>query len=143
MRLIEQYFIFNIMVKFFLVFFRLDQPHNPMVNSGAIMSASILLYLLKPYMNMAQKYDYVFDFFKVKNRTFESKNLMLFSARIFLHSSPLMIHNEFMMPRRKCFLAIDFCGSKNILWRESKMFSFFLKYNLANVVFHLMKIINR
>ena len=65
MRLIEQYFIFNIMVKFSLVFFRLDQPHNPMVNSGAIMSASILLYLLKPYMNMAQKYDYVFDFFKV------------------------------------------------------------------------------
>ena len=42
-----------------------DQPHNPMVNSGAIMSASILLYLVKPEMNMAQKYDYVFDFFKV------------------------------------------------------------------------------
>ncbi len=42
-----------------------DQPHNPMVNSGAIMSASILLYLLKPEMNVAQKYDYVFDFFKV------------------------------------------------------------------------------
>lgn len=42
-----------------------DQPHNPMVNSGAIMSSSILLYLLKPEMNMAQKYDYVFDFFKV------------------------------------------------------------------------------
>ena len=38
-----------------------------MVNSGAIMSASILLYLLKPEMNMAQKYDYVFDFFKVFN----------------------------------------------------------------------------
>eukprot|EP00095_Tigriopus_kingsejongensis_P004238 maker-scaffold711_size108467-snap-gene-0.23 protein:Tk04238 transcript:maker-scaffold711_size108467-snap-gene-0.23-mRNA-1 annotation:"glutaminase kidney mitochondrial-like isoform x5" len=41
-----------------------NQPHNPMVNSGAIMSASILLYLLKPQMNVAQKYDYVFDFFK-------------------------------------------------------------------------------
>jgi len=41
-----------------------DQPHNPMVNSGAIMSASILLYLVKPEMDMAQKYDYVFDFFK-------------------------------------------------------------------------------
>ncbi|XP_059095341.1 glutaminase liver isoform, mitochondrial-like [Tigriopus californicus] len=41
-----------------------NQPHNPMVNSGAIMSSSILLYLLKPEMNMAQKYDYVFDFFK-------------------------------------------------------------------------------
>ena len=42
----------------------LDQPHNPMVNSGAIMSASILLQLVKPEMNMAQKYDYVFEFFK-------------------------------------------------------------------------------
>lgn len=43
------------------------QPHNPMVNSGAIMSASILLHLVKPEMNMAQKYDYVFAFFKVKH----------------------------------------------------------------------------
>ena len=42
-----------------------------MVNSGAIMSASILLYLLRPEMNMAQKYDYVHDFFKVFR---ESKN---------------------------------------------------------------------
>jgi len=47
------------------LFSLLDQPHNPMVNSGAIMSASILLYLLKPEMNVAQKYDYVYDFFKV------------------------------------------------------------------------------
>ena len=36
-----------------------------MVNSGAIMSASILLHLVKPEMNMAQKYDYVYAFFKV------------------------------------------------------------------------------
>ena len=35
-----------------------------MVNSGAIMSASILLHLVKKKMNMAQKYDYVFEFFK-------------------------------------------------------------------------------
>ena len=35
-----------------------------MVNSGAIMSASILLHLIKKEMNMAQKYDYVFSFFK-------------------------------------------------------------------------------
>jgi len=41
-----------------------NQPHNPMVNSGAIMSASILLHLVKKEMNMAQKYDYVFSFFK-------------------------------------------------------------------------------
>ena len=36
-----------------------------MVNSGAIMSASILLHMVKKEMNMAQKYDYVLDFFKV------------------------------------------------------------------------------
>ncbi len=36
-----------------------------MVNSGAIMSSSILMYLLRPELNMAQKYDYVHDFFKV------------------------------------------------------------------------------
>lgn len=41
-----------------------NQPHNPMVNSGAIMSASILLHMVKKQMNMAQKYDYVFSFFK-------------------------------------------------------------------------------
>lgn len=46
-------------------FCNLDQPHNPMVNSGAIMSASILLHSVKKEMNMAQKYDYVFAFFKV------------------------------------------------------------------------------
>jgi len=36
-----------------------------MVNSGAIMSASILLQLVKPEMTMAEKYDYVYGFFKV------------------------------------------------------------------------------
>ncbi len=36
-----------------------------MVNSGAIMSASILLYRVKPEMNVVQKYDYVHRFFKV------------------------------------------------------------------------------
>ena len=33
-----------------------------MVNSGAIMSSSILLHLVKKEMNMAQKYDYGLDF---------------------------------------------------------------------------------
>ena len=36
-----------------------------MVNSGAIMSASILLHMVKNNMNMAQKYDYMLAFFKV------------------------------------------------------------------------------
>ena len=45
-----------------------------MVNSGAIMSSSILLYLVKPEMDMAQKYDYVFDFFKVSRSVRQSVN---------------------------------------------------------------------
>ena len=32
------------------------------------MSASILLHMVKKEMNMAQKYDYVLDFFKVKSQ---------------------------------------------------------------------------
>jgi len=36
-----------------------------MVNSGAIMSASILLHLVKPDLSLAQKYDFVYAFFKV------------------------------------------------------------------------------
>ena len=41
-----------------------DKPHNPMVNSGAIMSASILLHLVRPEMKIPLKYDYVMEFFK-------------------------------------------------------------------------------
>ena len=41
----------------------LDQPHNPMINSGAIMSAALLLYMVKPEMSMSEKFEYVHDFF--------------------------------------------------------------------------------
>lgn len=58
-----------------------------MVNSGAIMSASILLYLLKPEMNMAQKYDYVFDFFKVIN-------VSIFQALLIAHGT---LENSFFL----------------------------------------------
>ena len=39
------------------------QPHNPMINSGAIMSAAMLLYLVRPEMSVSEKYEYVYDFF--------------------------------------------------------------------------------
>jgi len=39
------------------------QPHNPMVNSGAIMSAALLLYMVKPEMSVSEKFEYVHDFF--------------------------------------------------------------------------------
>jgi len=41
-----------------------DQPHNPMVNSGAIMSAALLLYEVKPELSLSEKYEYVHNFFK-------------------------------------------------------------------------------
>ena len=40
------------------------QPHNPLVNSGALMSASILLSLVRPDLYMAQKFTYLSDFIK-------------------------------------------------------------------------------
>ena len=41
----------------------IGQPHNPMVNSGAIMSASLLLYMVKPELSISEKFEYVQDFF--------------------------------------------------------------------------------
>jgi len=41
-----------------------DKPHNPMVNSGAIMSSALLLQLVNPEFNTADKYDMVMNFFK-------------------------------------------------------------------------------
>ena len=34
-----------------------------MVNSGAIMSAALLLYMVKPEMSVSEKFEYVHDFF--------------------------------------------------------------------------------
>jgi len=39
------------------------QPHNPMVNSGAIMSAGLLLYMVRPNMSVSEKFEYVHSFF--------------------------------------------------------------------------------
>ena len=54
-----------------------------MVNSGAIMSASILLHMVKKEMNMAQKYDYVLDFFRVKIIFFMDKEFTIFKNKTF------------------------------------------------------------
>ena len=41
----------------------LGQPHNPMINSGAIMSAALLLYMVKPELSLSEKSEYVHHFF--------------------------------------------------------------------------------
>ena len=43
----------------------LDKPHNPLVNSGAIMSAAILLNVLNPQKSSKEKFDYVTEYMKV------------------------------------------------------------------------------
>jgi hypothetical protein len=41
------------------------QPHNPMVNSGAIMSAALLLYLVQPRLSISEKFEFITNFFTV------------------------------------------------------------------------------
>ena len=50
------------MVEIFLS--HLDKPHNPLLNSGAIMSSSILLNKVHPEMKMSEKFDYVTDYLR-------------------------------------------------------------------------------
>ena len=45
-------------------FFIIDKPHNPLLNSGAIMSSAILLNRIKPDMKMSEKFDYVTDYLR-------------------------------------------------------------------------------
>ena len=39
------------------------QPHNPMVNAGAILTISLLQRLVHPQMSMAEKFEYILDYF--------------------------------------------------------------------------------
>ena len=41
-----------------------DKPHNPLINSGAIMSASLLLNLVQPDLDMSETYDLVMEYFR-------------------------------------------------------------------------------
>ena len=47
------------------MFLFLDRPHNPMLNSGAIMSAAILLNVFRPDMKSSDKFNFVTDYIKV------------------------------------------------------------------------------
>ncbi len=43
----------------------LDKPHNPMLNSGAIMSSALASTLVEPKMKSSEKFDYVLQYMKV------------------------------------------------------------------------------
>ena len=40
------------------------QPHNPMINSGAILSASMLLYMVQPELSTSEKFEFVQNYFQ-------------------------------------------------------------------------------
>ena len=42
----------------------IDKPHNPLLNSGAIMSSALLLNLIHPEMLMSEKFDFVSDYLR-------------------------------------------------------------------------------
>ena len=48
-----------------LTFMFLDKPHNPLLNSGAIMSAAMLLNVLSSEMTSSEKFKFVSDYFQV------------------------------------------------------------------------------
>ncbi len=52
------------------------QPHNPMVNSGAIMSAALLLYLVQPRLSISEKFEFITNFFTVRT-SFSIQNSFL------------------------------------------------------------------
>lgn len=47
-----------------LFIFRIEKPHNPMINAGAILVCALLKTLVKPQMTLAEKFDYTMQWFK-------------------------------------------------------------------------------
>lgn len=58
--------------------FFLVQPHNPMINAGAILVCALLKSLIKPDMTLAEKFDFTMNYFKVHGKAIEKKRLQKF-----------------------------------------------------------------
>ena len=44
----------------------IDKPFNPLINSGALLSSSLLLQLVRPELDdLARKYEFVMEIFEV------------------------------------------------------------------------------
>ena len=48
-----------------LFVFLTEKPHNPMINAGAILVCTLLKTLVTPEMNLAEKFDFTMNYFKV------------------------------------------------------------------------------
>lgn len=78
------------------------KPHNPMVNAGAIMIASLLLNLIEPEMRAAEKFDWMSQYY----RAISGGEYLSFNNAIFLSEREAADRNfaiGFYMKEYKCF----------------------------------------
>ncbi|XP_037577909.1 glutaminase liver isoform, mitochondrial [Dermacentor silvarum] len=78
------------------------KPHNPMVNAGAIVVASLLLYLLQPEMRTSEKFDWMLQYYKAVS----GGEYLGFNNAIFLSEREAADRNYaigFYMKENKCF----------------------------------------
>jgi glutaminase len=53
------------LIIFSVTCFFAGKPHNPLLNAGAIMMSAVALNLLHPEMRLAEKFDYLLEYFRV------------------------------------------------------------------------------
>ncbi|TRY63704.1 hypothetical protein TCAL_03613, partial [Tigriopus californicus] len=79
-----------------------DKPHNPMLNSGAIMISSLCLSLLHPAMKLAEKFDYMQNYLR---RIAGGENIG-FNNAVFLSERDTADRNfamAYFMKEHQCF----------------------------------------
>eukprot|EP00096_Caligus_rogercresseyi_P003195 TRINITY_DN1586_c0_g1_i10.p1 TRINITY_DN1586_c0_g1~~TRINITY_DN1586_c0_g1_i10.p1 ORF type:complete len:349 (+),score=119.06 TRINITY_DN1586_c0_g1_i10:851-1897(+) len=78
------------------------KPHNPLLNSGAIMSSAMLLNLIHPEMKMSEKFDYVMEYL----RKMAGGEQIGFNNSVFLSERDSADRNyalAYYMKEKKCF----------------------------------------
>ena len=78
------------------------KPHNPMINSGAIMSAALLLYKVRPEASLAEKFETVQKYFS----DLSGGSYVGFQNSVYLSESANADRNSalaYFMRENKCF----------------------------------------
>ena len=78
------------------------QPHNPMINSGAIMSSALLLYMVRPEMSVSEKFEMVTDYM----RRLAGRKCVGFQNSVFLSEMETADTNRaltYFMREKGCF----------------------------------------
>ena len=79
-----------------------NKPHNPLLNSGAIMSAAILLHKVSPELPMSSKFDLVMNYFN----KMAGSECIGFNNSVFLSERDTADRNfalAYFMKENKCF----------------------------------------